>query len=119
MDRGVWRATVYGVTKSRTRPSDEQQHTWNQPVRNLLRPFRTAWCPLSHGVPHAPWWPRVPGARALASTVLAASPFILGLGSLEKEMATHSSVLVWGIPQTEETGRLVHGVAKSWTQPSN
>ena len=38
---------------------------------------------------------------------------------LEKEMATHSSVLVWGIPQTEETGRLVHGVAKSWTQPSN
>ena len=31
---------------------------------------------------------------------------------LEKEMATHSSVLVWGIPQTEETGRLVHGVAK-------
>ena len=25
---------------------------------------------------------------------------------LEKEMATHSSVLVWRIPQTEETGRL-------------
>ena len=38
---------------------------------------------------------------------------------LEKEMATHSSVLIWGIPQTEETGRLVHGVAKNWTQLSN
>ena len=25
---------------------------------------------------------------------------------LEKEMATHSSILAWGIPQTEEPGRL-------------
>ena len=30
---------------------------------------------------------------------------------LEKEMATHSSILVWRIPWTEEPG----GVAKSWT----
>ena len=36
---------------------------------------------------------------------------------LEKEMATHSSVLVWKIPWTEEPGRLtVHGVAKSWIE---
>ena len=36
---------------------------------------------------------------------------------LEKEMATHSSILGWEIPQTEEPGRLhtVHGVTKSWT----
>ena len=35
---------------------------------------------------------------------------------LEKEMATHSSILAWTIPQTEETGRKepVRGVAKSW-----
>ena len=26
--------------------------------------------------------------------------------SLEKEMATHSSILAWKIPLTEETGRL-------------
>ena len=26
--------------------------------------------------------------------------------SLEKEMATHSSILAWRIPWTEETGRL-------------
>ena len=31
---------------------------------------------------------------------------------LEKEMATHSSILAWEIPQTEEPGRL-HGVAES------
>ena len=34
---------------------------------------------------------------------------------LEKEMATHSSILACKIPWTEEPGRLVHGVAKSWT----
>ena len=37
-------------------------------------------------------------------------------GLLEKEMVTHSSVLAWKIPWTEEHGRLtVHGVAKSQT----
>ena len=34
---------------------------------------------------------------------------------LEKEMATHSSILAWEIPWTEETGGLlVHGVAKEY-----
>ena len=33
--------------------------------------------------------------------------------SLEKEMATHSSILAWRIPWTEEPGgAVVHGVAK-------
>ena len=36
---------------------------------------------------------------------------------LEKEMATHSSILAWETPWTEETGRLQSmGVTKSWTQ---
>ena len=36
---------------------------------------------------------------------------------LEKAMATHSSILAWKNPRTEETGRLhtAHRVAKSWT----
>ena len=33
--------------------------------------------------------------------------------SLEKEMATHSSILVWKIPQTEEPGGLQFMVKKS------
>ena len=34
---------------------------------------------------------------------------ILGLGDpLEKEMATHSSILAWKIPWTEEPGRLYY-----------
>ena len=32
---------------------------------------------------------------------------------LEKEMATHSSILAWTIPQAEEPGFIVNGVAKS------
>ena len=37
--------------------------------------------------------------------------------SLEKYMSTHSSILAWEIPWTEDPGRLiVHGVAKSQTQ---
>ena len=38
---------------------------------------------------------------------------------LEKGMATHSSILAWRIPWTEEFGGLVYGIAKSWTQLSN
>ena len=35
---------------------------------------------------------------------------------LEKEVATHSSILAWEIPQTEEPGRLQSvGLQKSWT----
>ena len=40
---------------------------------------------------------------------------ILGSGrSLEKEMATHSSILAWEIPGTEEPGRL----QSMWSQKS-
>ena len=43
-----------------------------------------------------------------------------GEDPLEEEMATHSSILAWRIPWTEEPGRLrVHGVAKSRTQLSD
>ena len=39
---------------------------------------------------------------------------------LEKEMATHSSILAWEIPRTEESGGLQSGgVTKSQTQWSN
>ena len=36
--------------------------------------------------------------------------------ALEEGMASHSSILIWKIPWTEEPGgATVHGVAKSWT----
>ena len=39
----------------------------------------------------------------------------------QKEIATHSSILAWRIPWTEEPGGLhtVHGVTKSQTRLSN
>ena len=46
---------------------------------------------------------------------------ILGLKrSLEKDMATHSSILAWGNPMDRGAWQAtVHAVAKSWTQLSN
>ena len=38
---------------------------------------------------------------------------------LEKEMATHSSVFAWRIPQTEEPGGLQSMVLQSQTRLSN
>ena len=41
-------------------------------------------------------------------------------GPLEKEMATHSSILAWEIPRTEEPGGLQFmGSQKSWVRPSD
>ena len=39
--------------------------------------------------------------------------------SLEKRMATHSSILAWRIPWTEETGRMQSMGSQSWTQLSD
>ena len=36
------------------------------------------------------------------------------LVTLEKEMATHSSILAWEISWTEEPSELQYGVTKSW-----
>ena len=38
---------------------------------------------------------------------------------LEKAMATHSSILDWKIPWTEEPGKLKSMASQSWTQLSN
>ena len=37
---------------------------------------------------------------------------------MEKEMATHSSILAWRILWTEESGRLQSVGLQSWSQPS-
>ena len=44
----------------------------------------------------------------------------LGWGDpLEKEMATHSSILAWRIPWTDEPGRLQSLGLQSWTRLSD
>ena len=64
-----------------------------------------AWKAAVHGV-------------AKGRTRLSNFTFTFHFHALEKEMATHSSVLAWRIPETGEHGGLyaVYGVAQSWTR---
>ena len=63
-----------------------------------------AWCAVIHGV-------------AKSRTQLSYFTFTFHFHTLEKEMATHSSVLAWRIPGMGEPGGLhaVYGIAQSWT----
>ena len=51
------------------------------------------------------WWAAVHGV-AKSRTRLSDFPFTFHFHALEKEMATHSSVLAWSIPGTGEPGGL-------------
>ena len=51
------------------------------------------------------WWAAVPG-DAKSRTRLSDFTFTFHFHALEKEMATHSSVLAWRIPGTGEPGEL-------------
>ena len=51
------------------------------------------------------WWAAVQGV-AESWTRLSDFTFTFHFHALEKEMATHSSVLAWRIPGTEESGGL-------------
>ena len=83
MEREAWRAAIHGVAKSRTRLSDRTE------LKGILGAFQVA--------------QKVNNLSAMQETR------VQSLGQedpLEKEMATHSSLLIWRIPWTEEPGRL-------------
>ena len=62
------------------------------------------------------WWAAVHGV-AKSRTRLSDFPFTFHFHALEKEMATHSSVLSWRIPGTGEPGGLpIYGVEQSRTR---
>ena len=64
------------------------------------------------------WWAAVHGV-AKSRTRLTDFPFTLHFPALEREMATHSSVLAWRIPGTGEPGGLLymglHRVRHDWS----
>ena len=60
---------------------------------------------LESSMDGGPWWAAVHGV-AKSWTQLSDFPFTFHFHALEKEMATHSSVLAWRIPRTGEPGGL-------------
>ena len=79
--------------------------------------------PLQHSCLENPmdggaWWAAVHGV-AKSQTWLSDFPFTFHFPALEKEMATHSSVLTWRIPGTVESGGLPsmgsHRVKHDWS----
>ena len=64
------------------------------------------------------WWAAVHGV-AKSWTRLSDFPFTFHFQALEKEMATHSSVLAWRVPGTGEPGGLpslgLHRVGHDWS----
>ena len=92
IDRGAWQATVHGIAKNRTWLSDFHIHTLSRCIYWSLY-FYCGFTGSSHSKESA----------AVRET------WVQSLGwedPLEKGMATHSSILAWKIPWTEEPGGL-------------
>ena len=65
---------------------------------------------LENPMDRGAWWATVHGV-VKSKTQLSDFTFIFHFHALEKEMATHSSVLAWKIPGTEEPGGLLSMVS--------
>ena len=113
MDGGAWWAKVHGVAKSQTRLSDlaaaaagtqNRRRQWH-PTLVLLpgeSQGRGAWWAAAHGV-------------AESQTRLSDFTFTFHFPALEKEMASHSSILAWRIPGMGDPGGVPSRVAQSQT----
>ena len=145
--RGAWCAAVYEVAKSRTRLSDwtelteREQNRLSERLspRPNIRIFRILllikspgldlkigegtgnllqYSCLENPMDGGAWWAAVHGV-AKSQTQLSDFTFTFPFHALEKEMATHSSVLAWRIPGMGEPGGLLsmgsHRVGHNWS----
>ena len=99
MDREAWRAAIHGVTKSWTRLSDWTELNWSL-IRYKIKSFSfyfLVWSMVTYGI-HL------------------ISFYALVIRNLEKEMATHSSILAWRILWMEDPGGLPSMGSQSRTQ---
>ena len=85
MDREAWRAAIHGVAKSRTPLSNWTELNWY-----------SFW--------DLPRW--LSGKESTCQCRSCGFSLWVWEDFLEKEVATHSSILAWRIPCTEEPGRL-------------
>ena len=94
----------------KTEAGDGESPGWQQGMQNLKHLPRVSGAPLQHSCLENPtdggaWWAAVHGV-AQSRTRLINFPFTFHFPALEKERATHSSVLAWRIPGTGEPGGL-------------
>ena len=88
---------------------------WEDPLEKEMATFTLVFgegdgTPLQYSCLENPmdrgaWWAAVHGVVKIR-TRLSNFPFTFHFHAFEKEMATHSSVLAWRIPGTEEPGGL-------------
>ena len=79
--------------------------------KNFKRDWRGQWHPRQYSCLENPmdggaWWAAVHGVTKSRTRRLSDLTFTFHFHALEKEMATHSSVLAWRIPGTGEPGGL-------------
>ena len=147
MDRGTWRATVLGsqrvghnwvtnilgqsaslpLPNGKTPAGDQRKpvcspgHIWKLleeiVQRRQWHPIFQYFC-LENPMDGGAWKAAVHGV-AKSRTQLSDFTFTFHFHALEKEMATHSSVLAWRIPGTGEPGGLpslgLHRVGHDWS----
>ena len=110
MDRGAWQATDHGVAKELDM-TEQQQILYICDLYSATHHLgEGSGTPLQHSCLENPmdgeaWWAVVHGA-AKSRTRLCDFTFTFHFHALEKEIATHSSVLAWRIPGTGEPGGL-------------
>ena len=101
MDREAWWTTVYRVAKSWTRLKRLSMHACLGEGNGDPRQCSCLENPRDGGA----WLAAVHGV-AKSRTQLSDFTFTFHFHALEKEMATHSSVLAWRIPEMEEPSGL-------------
>ena len=70
---------------------------------------------LENPMDRGAWWAAVHGV-AKSRARLSDFTFTFHFHALEKEMATHSSVLAWKLPGMGAWWAAIYGVAQSWTR---
>ena len=101
LDRGAWWAAVHGVAQSQTRLKRLSMPACIGEGNGAPLQYSCLENPLDRGA----WWAAVHGV-AKSRTRLSGFTFTFHFHALEKEMATHSSVLAWRIPGTGDPGGL-------------
>ena len=110
-DREAWQATVHRVAKSQTRLKQLSTLAKLYCIWPISLFGEGTGTPLQYSCLENPmdrgaWWATVHGV-AKSQTRLSDFTFTFRFHALEKEMATHSSVLAWRIPGTAEAGGLL------------